>query len=55
LFLSSAFFFVSAIPVLWSIQIKGTSIRYLIWIVPLALVWVASVHRRRLVKNQQKS
>ena len=53
-FLCSAFFFVSAIPIFWSIQINGTAARFLIWIVPLALVWIASAHRR-LIKDQSKS
>jgi uncharacterized membrane protein len=54
-FLLSAFFFASAIPTFWSIQINGTAVRFLIWIVPLALVWLVSVRRRRLIKDQLKS
>ncbi len=54
-FLCSAFFFVSAIPIFWSIPIDGTAVRFLIWVVPLVLVWVARVHRRRLIKDQLKS
>ena len=53
-FLSSAFFFVSAIPIFWSIQIDGTPVRFWIWVVPLVSVWVARINRRRL-KNQLKS
>jgi hypothetical protein len=47
-FLSSAIFFISAIPIFWSIQINGTAIRYLIWTVPLALVWAERLYARLL-------
>jgi hypothetical protein len=50
-FIGSAFFFLSAIPPFWSIQINGTSIRFFIWVVPLVLVWAERVHRRRLIKD----
>ena len=53
--LFAAFFFVSAIPEFWSIQINGTPFRFLIWVVPLVLVWVARMHKRRLEKDQPKS
>jgi uncharacterized membrane protein len=54
-FLLSAFFFVSAIPIFWSIQIDGIQVRFLIWLVPLALVWLGSVHRKRLIEDRSKS
>ena len=53
-FLLSAFFFVSAIPIFWSIQIDGVQVRFLIWAVPLALVWLGRVHRRRLMKDHAR-
>ena len=53
--LSAAFFFVSAIPIFWSLQINGIPIRFLIWVVPLALLLLESVHRRHLEKDQAKS
>jgi uncharacterized membrane protein len=46
--LASAIFFVSAIPIFWSVQINGTAIRYLIWAVPLALVWAERLYSRFL-------
>jgi hypothetical protein len=49
--LGSAFFFISAIPIFWSIQINGTPVRFLIWVVPLVLVWAERVHRRRLIND----
>ncbi len=54
-FLGSAFFFVSVIPIFWSIQIDGTPVRFLIWVAPLILVWETRVHKRRLIKDQLKS
>jgi len=54
-FLGSAFFFVSVIPIFWSIQINGTPVRFWIWVAPLVLVWVARVHKRRLTKDRLKS
>jgi hypothetical protein len=54
-FLLSAFFFFSAIPMFWSIQIDGIQVRFLIWLVPLALVWLGRVHRKRLIKDRSKS
>lgn len=44
--LASAIFFVSAVPIFWSVQINGTAVRYLIWAVPLALVWVERLYSR---------
>jgi uncharacterized membrane protein len=52
--LSAAFFFVSAIPIFWSLQINGITIRFLIWVVPLVLLLLESVHRRHL-EDQAKS
>jgi uncharacterized membrane protein len=45
--LSSAFFFVSAIPTFWSVQINGIALRFLIWVVPLVLVWAQRLYNRR--------
>jgi len=53
--LSAAFFFVSAIPIFWVIQINEIPFRFLIWVIPLVLVWVARMHKRRLIKDQPKS
>ena len=44
--LSAAIFFVSAVPIFWSLQLNGTAIRYLIWIIPLVLVWVERISRK---------
>jgi uncharacterized membrane protein len=54
-FLSSAVFFVSAIPIFWSIQINGTASRYLIWAIPLSLVWIERAYTRWLKEDQKKA
>ncbi len=52
--LSSAIFLVSATPIFGSIQINEVSIRYLIWVIPLILVWVGRFYVR-LKENQTKN
>jgi len=53
--LSAAIFFVSAIPIFWSLQINGVPFRFLIWVAPLALLFLESVQRRLLEKDKMKS
>jgi hypothetical protein len=53
--LSAAIFFFSAIPIFWSLQINGIPFRFLIWVVPLALLLLESVHRLHIEKDQAKS
>jgi hypothetical protein len=50
-FLSAALFFVSAIPIFWSIQIYGTQVRFWIWIV--ALVLAAAQRRYGMVRPKK--
>ncbi len=49
-FLSSAIFFISTIPVFWSIQFLGTQVRIWLWIAALILVFA----QRRLSEIQTK-
>ena len=49
--LSSAFFFASIVPTFWSVQIDGIPLRFLIWVVPLVLVWALRLYHQRLAKD----
>jgi hypothetical protein len=39
LLICAAIFFVSALPIFWTLRIYDTPFRYLIWIAPLTIVW----------------
>ncbi len=54
-FLCAGIFFVSAIPIFWSIEISGLALRYWIWIIPLGVAWVDRVYRLRLKRRRSKS
>ena len=52
-FLSSALFFISAIPVFWSIQIYGTQVRFWIWIASLILAMASRHYNASVLKRDQ--
>ena len=54
-FVYTGVFFISALPIFWSVQFHGLSLRYWLWLIPLALGWVDRVYRLRLKKRRAKS
>jgi uncharacterized membrane protein len=51
----SAIFFISALPLFWSTQINGFSLRYLIWIIPAGVVWIDRLSILNAEKRLQNS
>ncbi len=54
-FVYAAFFFISTIPIFWSVQFYGFELRYWLWLIPLGLAWVDRVYRLRLKRRRSKS
>jgi len=40
-FISAALFLASALPLFWSLQIDGVSVRFYVWFTPLVLSWIS--------------
>ena len=43
-FIASVIFFLSTIPIFWSVYVNGIPVRYLIWALPLVLVWAERLY-----------
>ncbi len=54
LFLSSVFFFITILPLFWTIKIEQTPLRFYFWAIPLIIVWARRLSEGRAAPRISK-